>query len=118
MWKELLLKAIETQVRDEAARPTFNWFDGLSQMSLGIWAVGTDAYGQPFLCLGERDEEMTELTGNSGSVFLADFEVTGVHHGIGNTTRFDLRRSGDPNEYFIWVAGDWRPENLETAPGC
>lgn len=108
--KQLLVQAIETQIRDAAQRPTFNWTDGLSQMTLGIWATGTDAYNQPYLCLGEPEEEMGEETGNGGTIYLENFEVQGIHHGIGNTTRFDLANHTG-GEYFVWVAGDWRPEN-------
>lgn len=114
---ELMLKAVATQIQDEANRPTFTWTDGLSQMTLGIWATGTDGRNQPYLCLGEPDEGMSEMTGNGGTIYLDGFRVKGVHHGSGNTTRFDLEKSGDHGQYFVWVAGDWRPENLETAPG-
>lgn len=114
---ELLLEAIEAQIRDEANRPTFNWTDGLSQMTLGIWSTGTDARGRPFLNLGEPDEEMSARTGNGGTIYLESFRASGLHHGIGRTTRFDLKKNGDHGDYFVWVAGDWRPENLATAPG-
>lgn len=113
---QLLLKAVRVQIQDEANRPTFNWTDGINQMSLGIWATGTDAQDQPYLCLGEPDEEMSARTGNGGTIYLNDFTVTGLHHGTGQTSRFDLRKPGMNGEFFVWVAGDWRPENLETAP--
>lgn len=113
---ELLLKAIDAQIRDEANRPTFNWTDRLSQMTLGIWGTGTDDRGRPFLNLGEPDEEMSERTGNGGTIYLEGFRVAGLHHAIGRTTRFDLKKHDDECDYFVWVAGDWRPENLATAP--
>lgn len=112
-----MLRAIETQVRDEANRPTFNWTDGLNQMTLGIWAVGRDGQGRPYLSLGEPGEEMSARTGNGGTIYLDGFRVTGVHHGTGRTTRFDLRKKDGSGDYFVWVAGDWRPENLPGAPG-
>lgn len=114
---QLMIKAIKTQIRDEANRPTFTWTDGLNQMTLGIWATGTDQHNQTYLCLGEPDEDMSEMTGNGGTIYLEGFKVEGVQHGSGNTTRFDLRKAGDEGEYQVWVSGDWRPENLATAPG-
>lgn len=105
------MRAIETQVHDEANRPTFSWTDGLSQMTLGIWATGTGPRNEPYLCLGEPEEAMSAMTGNGGTVYLHDLQVTGLHHGTGNTTRFDLRREDGQGDYFVWVAGDWRPEN-------
>lgn len=115
--QRLMLKAIEAQIRDEANRPTFTWTDGLNQMTLGIWAVGTDDRDRPFLCLGEPEEEMSEATGNAGTIYLEQFRVTGLHHGVGNQTRFDLQKADGAGDYFVWVAGDWRLENLATAPG-
>lgn len=109
--ERLLMNAIETQVRDEANRPTFSWTDGLSQMSLGIWATGSGPREEPYLCLGEPREEMSAMTGNGGTVYLDAFEVTGLHSGTGHTTRFDLRRKDGGGDYFVWVAGNWRPES-------
>ena len=114
---QLMIKAMKTQIRDEANRPTFTWTDGLSQMTLGIWATGEDQRDQTYLCLGEPNENMSEMTGNGGTIYLEGFEVAGVRHGFGNATRFDLQKAGVKGEYHVWVAGDWRPENLAAAPG-
>lgn len=115
--QRLLLEAIQTQIRDKASPPTFSWTDGLNQMTLGIWAVGSDDRDRPFLSLGGPDEETSARTGNSGTIYLDQFYVAGLHHGLGNQTRFDLKKSNGAGDYFVWVAGDWRLENLASAPG-